>query len=72
MTPFSKTYPNIAYWTESYGWIEIGYDEFSHSFIRVLDEGGMQWESKHKYDSVDEALVELEAALEKIIDEIGG
>ena len=72
MTSFSKTYPNIAYWSESCGWIEIGYDEFSQSFIRVLDEGGMQWESDHKYDSFDEALDELEAALEKIIDEIGG
>ena len=40
MTSFSKTYPNIAYWTESCGWIEIGYDEFSQSFMRVLDEGG--------------------------------
>jgi hypothetical protein len=72
MTSFSKTYPNIAYWTESCGWIEIGYDEDSQSFIRVLDEGGMLWESDHKYASFDEALDELEAALEKIIDEFGG
>ena len=27
MTNFSSTYPNIAAWTESYGWIEIGQDE---------------------------------------------
>ncbi len=72
MTGFSYTYPNIAYWTESCGWIEIGYDEFSRSFIRVLDEGGMQWESEHEYKSFDEALAELEAALEKIVDEFGG
>jgi hypothetical protein len=24
MTNFSSTYPNIAAWTESYGWTEIG------------------------------------------------
>jgi len=72
MTSFSKTYPNIAYWTESCGWIEIGYAEFSRSFIRVLDEGGMLWESKPSYKSLDDALNDLEAALEKIIDEIGG
>jgi len=72
MTSFSKTYPNIAYWTESCGWIEVGYDKFSRSFIRVLDEGGMLWESKPSYKSLDDALNDLEAALEKIIDEIGG
>ena len=72
MTNFSSTYPNITYWTESCGWIEIGYDDNSRSFIRVLDEGGNVWESKSKYKSFDEALDDLEKALEKIIDEIGG
>ena len=72
MTNFSSTYPNIAKWTESYGWIEIGQDDYSKSFIRVLDIGGMLWESKPSYKSLDDALNDLEAALEKIIDEIGG
>jgi hypothetical protein len=71
MTNFSLTYPNIAKWTESYGWIEIGQDDYSKSFIRVLDIGGMLWESKPSYNSLDEALNELETALEKVIDEIG-
>ena len=71
MTNFSSTYPNIAAWTESYGWIEIGQDDFSQSFVRALDVGGMVWEGKPKYKSVDAALDELEAALEKIIEEIG-
>jgi hypothetical protein len=71
MTNFSSTYSNIAAWTESYGWIEIGQDDYSKSFIRVLDEGGMLWESKPKYKSLDDALNDLEAALEKIIEEIG-
>jgi hypothetical protein len=34
-------------------------------------EGGMVWEGKPKYKSVDAALDDLEAALEKIIEEIG-
>ena len=59
MAPFSETYPNIAYWTESCGWIEIGYDEFSRSFIRVLDEGGMQWESEHEYKTSHRRLAVL-------------
>jgi hypothetical protein len=71
MTNFSSTYPNIAEWIESYGWIAIGQDDYSKSLIRVLDEGGMRWESKPKYKSLDDALNELETALEKIIDEIG-
>jgi hypothetical protein len=71
MTNFSSIYPNIASWTASYGWIEIGQDENSPAFIRVLDSGGMVWESKTNYKSIDDALNDLEAALEKIIDEIG-
>ena len=71
MTNFSSTYPNIAAWTESYGWIEIGQDDFSQSFLRALDMGGMVWEGKPKYKSMDAALDDLEAALEKIIEEVG-
>lgn len=71
MTNFSSSYPSIAAWTESYGWIEIGQDENSPSFIRVLDSGGMVWESKPNYKSLDDALTDLGAALEKAIDEIG-
>ncbi|MEW5803221.1 MAG: hypothetical protein AB1847_14080 [bacterium] len=38
---FEETYPNIAYWVESQGWIEIGQqDDSNGSFIRALDEGG--------------------------------
>lgn len=71
MTNFSSTHPNIAAWTESHGWIEIGQDEDSQSFVRALDMGGMVWEGKSKYKSVDAALDDLEAAHEKIIEEIG-
>jgi hypothetical protein len=65
------TYPNIATWTESYGWIEIGDNEYTSSFIRAGDMGGMVWEGKSKYKSLDDALNDLEKALEKIIEEIG-
>jgi hypothetical protein len=33
--------------------------------------GGMVWEGKPKYKSVDAALDDMDAALEKIIEEIG-
>jgi hypothetical protein len=55
----------------AYGWIEIGQDDDSQSFVRALDMGGMVWEGKPKYKTVDAALDDLEAALEKIIEEIG-
>ena len=58
-------------WTESYGWIEIGQDDDSQFFIRALDMGGMVWEGNSKYKTVDAALDDMEAALEKIIEEIG-
>ena len=48
-----------------------GVDDDSHSFVRALDMGGMVWEGKSKFKSVDAALDDLEAALEKIIEEFG-
>jgi hypothetical protein len=64
MTTFSETSPNITSWAESCGWIEIGYNDNTRSFMRVLDEGGNVWESKAKYKSLDEALQELEKSLQ--------
>jgi hypothetical protein len=70
-TPFEDTYPNITQWVESYGWLEIGQDDSSPAFIKALDAGGLVWESSKKYTSLDAALRDLEARLEKIIAEIG-
>lgn len=61
--PFEKAYPNLAYWVWSYGWIEMGEDDFSTSLIRILDEGGMVWESEEQYDNFDAALQAAEAAI---------
>ena len=60
---FSKAYPNITYWVEACGWIEIGQDEYGSSLVRVLDEGGLVWESSVEHESVDEALQALEMEL---------
>ena len=40
------TIPIIALWVKQYGWIEIGYADYRHHFIRVLDDGGLIWESQ--------------------------
>ena len=72
---FEKTYPNIARWVyEHEGWIEIGYDVDSpiNSFVRAVDCGGMFWNGKDSYDSLDEALQDLNAGIEALLKEIYG
>ena len=68
-------YPNIARWVDEHEvWIEIGYDVDSplNSFVRALDCGGMLWEGKDSYDSLDEALQDLDAGLEAVLKDIYG
>ena len=60
---FDKAYPNTTRWVNDYGWIEIGQTEYSSSLIRVLDEGGMIWESSQDYETMDKAMKALETAL---------
>jgi len=62
-TSFEKSYPNIANWVNSHGWIELGQDEYSSSLVRALDEGGMVWEGSAHYGTLDEAFDALETAL---------
>lgn len=59
---FSAKYPNISGWVKD-GWIEIGRDDYSRSMIRVLDIGGMVWEGKTHYASLDKALADAEEAI---------
>jgi hypothetical protein len=57
------TYPTIVRWVMEYGWIEIGHDDMSRSFVRALDEGGPAWEGQEDYATLDDALQDLEAGL---------
>ena len=67
---FEGTYPNITLWL-THGWIEIGEVEYSKSFVRALDEGGMLWEGEESYQTIDQAINDLEANLKDIIEYIG-
>jgi hypothetical protein len=60
---FTQAYPHLSRWVQGYGWIEVGQDAYRSSLIRVLDEGGMIWESAAQYPSVDAALEAAEAAV---------
>jgi hypothetical protein len=41
---FERLYPHIARWVQAHGWIELGYDDYSRSFVRALEIRGMVWE----------------------------
>ncbi len=62
---FEKSLPAITEWVRGHGWIEIGQSEGSPSFIRALDEGGLYWEGKSGYPSLDHDLRALVKALKK-------
>lgn len=61
MMSFDDLYPNIAWWTQGGGWIELGRDDCRRSLVRVLDIGGMLWEGREEYGSVGAAMDEAEA-----------
>ena len=54
-TPAETNYPHVARWVQDFGWIEIGQDDFSHSMVRALDIGGLIWEGKASYATLDAA-----------------
>ena len=50
---------------KTHGWIEIGEDEYSRSFVRALNAGGMVWEGQEQseYATMDDVLRALEEGL---------
>ena len=60
---FEDSYPNITAWVSDGGWVEIGYESYTGSFIRALDEGGMIWEGVSRYESLDYALKALDQGI---------
>ncbi len=70
---FEKRYPNIAYFVDAIGWIELGHDDDSPltSVIRALDQGGMVWEGKDRYTTLDQAFEDLEHGLAEWFQDAG-
>jgi len=62
-SPLEQAYPSVARWVKDYGWIEIGRDQMTGSFVRALDEGGLVWQGDRMYTTVDDTLQALEAGL---------
>ena len=65
MSIFEEKYPTISWWFSSDGLVELGRytDDGIFSMIRVLDVGGMLWEGKEEYDSIEDALNDAEEFL---------
>ena len=64
---FEAAFPNITRWVKESGTIEIGYDPQTGSFIRAVDEGGMPWSGKSRYENLDAAFQDSEAGLGQIV-----
>ena len=41
MLSFERSYPKITAWVSNGGWVEIGYEDYTDSFVRALDEDGI-------------------------------
>jgi hypothetical protein len=67
---FEAHYPHIASWVQD-GWIEIGRDDCSRSFLRAMDIGGMVWEGDEQYSSLDQALRALDEGIAEWLEENG-
>lgn len=59
-----KKYRNIRMWMAD-GGIEIGWtdDGFNHTTARVVDDGGIVWETDEIFTSLEAALDAIEAAI---------
>ena len=68
---FDDLYPNIAWWADGGGWIELGRDDYSRSLIRVLDIGGLLWEGDEQYPTIATALDQTEAFIAQWREENG-
>ncbi|WKN41427.1 hypothetical protein [Tunicatimonas pelagia] len=65
---FEKNFPNLDWWINGQGWVELGSDEHSDSWVRILDIGGMCWEDDNS-KTFEEALLAAEKWLEVEIED---
>jgi hypothetical protein len=68
---FEADYPAITRWIKEFGHIEIGYDSFMDNFVKALDRGGMPWGGRSEYETIDEALIDLERGIKAFLKEQG-
>jgi hypothetical protein len=72
---FEDRYPNISRWVNrENGIIEIGWRDngYTSAFVRASETGGIFWEGEDEYDSMDDALLDLEGGVQICMREIHG
>jgi hypothetical protein len=64
---FAQTYPYLAYWIESHGYMQLGTDDDSpmDAFLVLNDAGGTCYQDEGS-DNIEEALAAAEAYLREI------
>jgi hypothetical protein len=68
----AKAYPHLWRWVVDFGTVEIGHCRRTNSFIRALDSGGMVWKGRRTYPTLDAALADAEAGVDRWMkDELG-
>lgn len=68
----AELYPHLARWVEESGWVEIGQDGESSSFVRALNEGGLVWEGQEDYPTLEAALKALDTGIAHWLEEVEG
>ena len=69
--PFEASYLDLANWVMGGGWVELGQTNDMPSMARALDEGGMVWEGKERYQNMDELLRALNEGIARWREENG-
>ncbi|KAB8142624.1 hypothetical protein F8S13_13795 [Chloroflexia bacterium SDU3-3] len=62
----ATAYPRLSDWVSSRGWVELGLDMETRTHIRILDQGGLVWESVMRYQTIEDLLRAGEQALVRL------
>ena len=68
---FEATYPAITRWIREFGRVEIGTAGFSDKFVKAIDRDGISWGGKGEYESIDDALRDMENGLKAFLETQG-
>lgn len=66
----AQRYPILTEWLDSGGWLEIGYEYNTGSFIRIIGGENLLWQGEQAYTSLDDALEDAERNL-KLLEQAG-
>lgn len=66
---FEEKYPNLSDFVYYQGKIEIGYNEDINSFVFAYDEGGTVYIGEDDYETMEDALADLENGITQYLEE---